>query len=52
MVDFIFAGILYLGVMFVVFFSLSFVTIGITYVIAAFARRCIARLRQPNLALK
>ena len=52
MIDFLLAGILYLGVMFVVFFSLSFVTIGITYAVAAFARRCIARLHQPDLALK
>ena len=52
MIDFIIAGILYLGVMFVVFFCLSFITIGITYATAAFARRCFGRLQHPDLALK
>lgn len=52
MIDFILAGMLYLGVMFVVFFCLSFITIGITYSFAAFARHCVSRLRQPHLAMK
>ena len=52
MIDFIFAGMLYLAVMFVVFFCLSFVTIGIAYSFAAFARHFLGRLRQPHLAMK
>lgn len=52
MIDFIFAAILYLGIMFVVFFSLSFITIGLTYATASFARRCFNRFRQPDFAMK
>lgn len=52
MIDFIIAGMVYLLVMFVVFFCLAFVTIGINYAVAMFARRCLNWLRQPDLALK
>ena len=52
MIDFIVAGIVYLVVMFVVFFCLSFVTIGITYAVAGFARRFLSWFREPGLALK
>ena len=52
MVDFIIAGILYLSIMFVVFFCLSFVTIGLTYSAAAFVKRCQQWRRQPDFALK
>lgn len=52
MIDFILAGILYLGVMFIVSFSLSFVTIGVTYSVTSFIRRCINRYRQPDLVFK
>ncbi len=52
MIDFIIAGIIYLLVMFVVFFCFSFVTIGITYAVTTFARKCLSWLRQPDLALK
>lgn len=51
MIDFIIAAILYIGVMFVVFFSVSFVTIGISYAVAAFIRRCVHGLRAPGLSL-
>ncbi|MBI5896435.1 MAG: hypothetical protein HZB24_10700 [Desulfobacterales bacterium] len=51
MIDFIIAAILYIGVMFVVFFSVSFVTIGISYAVAAFIRRCVHGLRAPRLSL-
>jgi len=52
MIDFIFAGVIYLTVMFVVLFCFSFVTIGITYATAAFIRRCLNWIRQPHLAMK
>jgi len=51
MIDFIIAAILYIGIMFVVFFSVSFVTIGISYAVAAFIRRCLQGLRTPRLSL-
>ena len=51
MIDFIVAAILYLGVMFVVFFLVSFVTIGISYAAAAFIRRCFQGHRAPGLSL-
>ncbi|MDA8139257.1 MAG: hypothetical protein M0036_11455 [Desulfobacteraceae bacterium] len=52
MIDFIIAAILYLSLMFVIFFCLSFVTIGITYAFASFVRRFIVWGRSPGLALK
>ncbi len=52
MIDFIFAGVIYLALMFVVLFCFSFVTIGITYATTAFVRRCLNWFRQPDLALK
>ncbi len=52
MIDFILAGLVYLGVMFVVFFCFSFVTVGITYLLANTARRCTNWMRQPRHALK
>lgn len=52
MIDFIFAGIICVGVMFVVFFCLAFVTIGIFFAFAALAKRCVNRLGRPNLAMK
>jgi hypothetical protein len=51
MIDFVIAAILYIGIMFVVFFSVSFVTIGISYAVAAFIRRCFQGLRTPDLSL-
>ncbi len=51
MIDFIVAGVLFITVMFVVCFVLSFVTIGITYTLARVARGFIERLR-PQPALK
>jgi hypothetical protein len=52
MIDFILAGALYLGVMFIISFCLSFVTIGITYSVATCIRRCVNRFRQPDLVFK
>ena len=52
MMDFILAGLIYLGLMFVVFFCFSFVTIGLTYAVTAIVRRCISRFRQPHLAMR
>ena len=40
MIHFILAGMLYLGIMFVVAFSLSFVTIGISFSVATCVKRC------------
>ena len=52
MFDFVVAGVIYLLVMFIVFFCFSFVTIGITYMVAVVFRRCLSWMRQPNLAIK
>ena len=52
MIDFIIAAVLYLALMFILFFCLSFVTIGITYAAAAFVKRCMNRFRSPGLVLK
>lgn len=51
MFDFIIAAILYLGVMFTVFFCVSFATIGISYALAAFVRRCLHGFQSPDLSL-
>jgi hypothetical protein len=50
MIDFILAGTVYLGVMFVVFFCFSFITVGITCLLARAARRCAGWMRQPDPA--
>lgn len=52
MLDFIIAGAIYIILMFVLFFCLSFFTIGIAYAVAAFIRRCMQWFRSPDLALK
>lgn len=52
MIDFIFAGMIYLTLMLGVLFCFSFITIGITYAAAAFIRRCMYWTREPHLALK
>jgi hypothetical protein len=52
MIDFVLAGLMYLGLMFTVLFCFSFVTIGITYAAATCVRRCLQLVRQPNFALK
>lgn len=52
MIDFVLAGIMFLGLMFAVMFCFSFVTIGITYAAASFVRRCLNWVRQPHLAIK
>jgi phosphatidylglycerophosphate synthase len=51
MIDFIIVGILYLGVMFVAAFSLSFMVISITLSVASLVRRCFLRSHQPDLSL-
>jgi hypothetical protein len=48
MIDFILAGIVYLGAMFVTTFSLSFVTIGMVYSAASFFRWGFNLFRHPN----
>ena len=52
MIDFILVGILYLGIMFLIAFSLSFLTIGITLSVAKCIKRCFLRIHQPNLVFK
>ena len=52
MIDFIIAGAIYLTMMFIVLFSLSFVTIGITYAMATGFKRLLHWNRTTQLALK
>ncbi|MCJ8499118.1 hypothetical protein [Desulfatitalea alkaliphila] len=52
MFDFIVAGALYIVLMFVLFFCISFVTIGIVYSFALCVRRCMGWFRSPDLVLK
>ena len=52
MVDFILAGIVGVGLMFVVLFCVSFATVGICFGAAVFLRRCMRMLNPPRLALK
>ncbi len=52
MIDFIVAGGLFVVVMFVVCFVLSFVTIGITYTLARVVKGFIDRMRTPQPVLK
>jgi len=52
MLNFIIAAVLYLALMVVVFFCLSFVTIGVAYAFAGFIKRFTHRDRSPLLALK
>jgi hypothetical protein len=52
MIDFIFAGVIYLSIMLVISFFLSFVTIGITYTLTLFVKRVSHWIRQPRLAYK
>lgn len=52
MIEFILAGILYLVLMFLVLFCFTFFTIGITYAITAFFKRCALRGHPAHLALK
>ncbi len=52
MIDFIIAGALYLMLMFALFFSLSFVTIGVFYAAAVCIKRCMHWFRPPGLVLK
>lgn len=52
MIDFILASITYVCVMFVVFFCISFVTVGICYGAVQIYRRCARLLSQPHLVMK
>jgi hypothetical protein len=52
MIDFIFAGIAYVCVMFAVLFCISFATVGICYGAAQIFRRCTRWLRQPTPVMK
>jgi hypothetical protein len=49
MLDFIIAGALYIILMFILFFCISFVTIGIAYAVALFMRRYLSGFRSPDL---
>jgi hypothetical protein len=49
MLDFIIAGALYITLLFILLFCISFVTIGIAYAIAIFMRRCPSGFRSPDL---
>ncbi len=51
MIEFILAGILYLGVMLAVVFGFSFITIAVTYICAACVRRALHWFRQPECAV-
>lgn len=52
MIDFIIAGVLHIGITFVLFFCLSIFTIGITYAFASFVRRCVYWVRPAEIVLK
>lgn len=52
MIDFIFAAVLYMAIMFVVFFAVSFVTIAIAYGTAMLVRQCTHWFHPAQLALK
>lgn len=52
MIAFIMAGILHLGIVFLVAFLLSFFTIGITVAVASFIKRIFNREQEPNLVYK
>jgi hypothetical protein len=51
MIDFFLASIVYLGVMFVVAFCFSFMTIAIAYSFVAVIKRCHHWSRQPGYVL-
>jgi hypothetical protein len=52
MIDFIFAGVAYVGVMFAVLYSIFLATVGICYGVAQIFRRCTRRSHQPTLVMK
>lgn len=52
MIDFIIAGLIYILIMFVTFFTLSFVTIGLAYTLAMGMKRFVHFINPPDLALK
>ncbi len=52
MIDFILAALLYLAIMFVVFFCISFLTIGMAYATARFFRQFAQLARPTRVALK
>jgi hypothetical protein len=49
MLDFIIAGALLIILMFILFFCISFVTVGIAYAVGIFIRRCLSGFRSPDL---
>ena len=52
MIDFVLAGVFYLGLMFIVFCCVSVMTVGLCYGTAVFFQRCVRWLSQPHPALK
>ncbi len=52
MLDFILAGLLYLAVMFMVFFMVSFCVIGGAYSLVLVLQRFLSRLRRPRYATR
>jgi hypothetical protein len=52
MIAFLMAGILYLGIVFVVVFLLSFLTIGVTAAAASFLKRFFNRVQQAEMVYK
>ncbi|GEM_PF-1302949 len=52
MIDFVLAGILYLAVMFLVFFLVSFFVIGGAYSLVLVLQRFLARFRRPRYATR
>ena len=52
MIDFIVAALVYLAIMFVVFFCISFVTVGLAYVTSRFIRHFASIVLPSHIALK
>jgi hypothetical protein len=50
MIDFILAGVFYLCLMFIVFFCVSFITVGLCYSAMVFFRQCVRWVNQPHPA--
>lgn len=48
MIDFVLAALLFLGVMFVVTFCLSFATIAVTYTAVKMIKYCLQWFRHPD----
>jgi hypothetical protein len=49
MLDFIITGALYMTLLFILLFCISFITIGIAYAVAIFMQRYLSGFRPPDL---